>query len=151
MKNYIGIILLLIAGIIGCTKQTKLTEEEVIYVIKQFDDGWRNKNFKKVDPVLSPVYIYFTQSGGRFSRDSLVQTAGSNTYLLQSMDRCEIVVALYENTAVVSTRWLGKGIYRGIPFDEDQRCSVTVIKKDNKVQILSEHCTPIRFNKQVFH
>lgn len=151
MKNYIGIILLLIAGIIGCKKQTKLTEEEVIYVIKQFDDGWRNKNFKKVDSVLSPVYIYFTQSGGSFSRDSLVQTAGSNTYLLQSMDRCEFVVALYENTAVVSTRWLGKGTYRGIPFDEDQRCSVTIIKKDDKVQILSEHCTPIRFNKQVFH
>ena len=66
------------------------------------------------------------------------------------MDRCELVVALYENTAVVSPRWLGKGTYKDIPFDEDQRCSVTIIKKDNKVQILLEHCTPIRF-KQVFH
>ena len=134
----------------GCKKQTKLTEEEVINVIKQFDDGWRNKDLKKVDSVLSPVYTYFTQSGGRFSRDSLVHTAGSNTYLLQSMDRCELVVSLFENTAVVSTRWLGIGTYKGIPFDEDQRCSVTIIKKEDKVQILSEHCTPIKF-QQVFH
>jgi len=150
MKNFIGISSLLIAGITSCKKETKLTEAEVVAVIKQFDDGWRNKNLKKVDSVLPPVYTYFTQSGGRFSRDNLVQTAGSNTYLLQSMDRCKLAVALYENTAVVSTRWLGKGTYKGIAFDEDQRCSVTIIKKDNQVQILSEHCTPIRF-KQVFH
>lgn len=134
----------------GCKKQTKLTEEEVINVIKQFDDGWRNKDFKMVDSVLSPVYIYFTQSGGLFSRDSLVQTAASNTYLLESMDRCELIVSLYENTAVVSSRWVGKGTYRGIPFDEDQRCSVSIIKINNKVQLLSEHCTPIRY-KQVYH
>lgn len=99
----------MITGLVACKKQTQQTEAEVINVIKQFDDGWRNKNLKKVDSVLSPVYTYFTQAGGRFSRDSVVQTAGSNTYLLQQMDRCELVVALYQNTAVVCSRWLGKG------------------------------------------
>ena len=130
--------------------QAPITEDEVIHVINKFDEGWRNKNLQSVDSVLSPAYVYFTQSGGTFSRDSVVATAGESSYQLESMSRSEFVVNLYDNTAVVSTRWKGKGIYRGTPFDEDQRCSIVVIKNNNKVEILSEHCTPIKPTK-VFH
>jgi Domain of unknown function (DUF4440) len=140
-----SILFFMLLGFASCKKkQPALTEEEVINVIKRFDDGWRNKNLKEVDSVLAPAYIYFTQSGGTFSRDGVVQTAGSETYSLERMERSGFVVQLYQNTAVVSTRWKGKGIYRGVPFDEDQRCSITVIKTGDKVEILSEHCTPIK-------
>ena len=96
-----------------------------------------------VDSVLAPSYIYFTQSGGTFVRSKLVETAGSSEYLLDTAERVEYQVELFENTAVVSTRWIGKGVYKGVYFDENQRCSLTIIKIKNKVQILSEHCTPI--------
>ena len=105
---------------------------------------------EKVDSVLSPMYTYFTQSGGIFSRDSVVATAGESSYELHDMSRSEFSVELSDNTAIVSTRWKGKGSYRGTPFDEDQRCSIVVIKKDNTVKIFSEHCTPIKGAK-VFH
>ncbi|MBK7883678.1 MAG: nuclear transport factor 2 family protein [Chitinophagaceae bacterium] len=127
-----------------------LTEEEVIEVIKRFDEGWRNQHLTAVDAVLAPVYVYFTQSGGTFSRDSVVQTAGSPSYILQSMNRSEFKVKLYENTAVVSTRWQGKGTYKGVAFNEDQRCSITIVKRNNKAEILTEHCTPIKGNR-IFH
>ena len=130
--------------------QQDITKQEVITAIKKFDNGWEYKNMAAVDSVLSPTYIYFTQSGNTFSRDSLVATSGENDYLLHDMSRSEIEVSLTGNTAVVSTRWKGKGIYRGTPFNEDQRCSLVLIKKDNKVQILSEHCTPIKINR-IFH
>lgn len=133
----------------SCT-QDKITEEEVIATIKKFDFGWENKNLQTVDSVLAPAYIYFTQSGGTFSRDSVVATAGENSYLLDNVSRSEFVITTYGNTAVVSTRWKGKGIYRGTPFNEDQRCSVVLVKKDNKVEILSEHCTPVKANR-IFH
>lgn len=128
-------------------KQAPLTTEEVIAVIKRFDEAWRTKNLQGVDSVLSPAYIYFTQSGGTFSRSNLVETAGSQDYTLEKMHRYEYHVKLFENTAVVSTRWQGKGSYMGTPFDEDQRCSITIIKHDGKVEILSEHCTPIKPNR----
>ena len=144
MKCIISSVLLLLICCCSCKKkQSPLTEQEVINVIKRFDDGWRNKRLAEVDAVLAPAYVYFTQSGGTFSRDGVVQTAGSDTYKLDSMERSGFVVQLYENTAVVSTRWKGKGMYRNTPFDEDQRCSITIIKSNNKVEILSEHCTPI--------
>ena len=127
-----------------------ITKEEVIAAIKKFDNGWEHKNLHAVDSVLSPSYIYFTQSGGTFSRDSVVATAGENSYLLHDMSRSEFDITLDGNTAIVSTRWKGKGTYRGTPFDEDQRCSIVLIKKNNKVEILSEHCTPIK-GSRIFH
>jgi hypothetical protein len=72
--------------------QGKLTEEEVLKVINRFDDGWRNKNLPEVDAALAPPYVYFTQSGGTFSRDSVVQTAGSPLYSLDTMSRTSFIV-----------------------------------------------------------
>ncbi len=137
-----------IFGLLSCTRQTdRLTREEAIAVIRCFDEGWKNKNLSAVDSVLAPSYIYFTQSGGIFSRANLVQTAGSPEYSLERVERMEYYVTLYENTAVVSTRWQGKGVYKGVSFNEDQRCSLAIIKTKSKVEILSEHCTPIRPNR----
>jgi hypothetical protein len=130
--------------------QSPLTEDEVTNVISHFDNGWEHKNMKEVDSVLSPSYIYFTRSGGTFSRDSVVATAGESSYSLKDVSRSDFVITIYNNTAIVSTRWKGKGMYRGIAFDEDQRCSIVVVKTGDKVEILSEHCTPIGAAR-VFH
>jgi hypothetical protein len=150
MRKLLLLSLVSIMLLSSCKKNQQLTEQEVIDVINRFDEGWKNKNLKEVDSVLAPPYIYFTQSGGLFSREGVVQTAGSAEYKLDSVWRHAIEVKLYENTAVVSTRWEGKGMYRGVAFNEDQRCSVIVIKTNNKVEILSEHCTPIRTDHK-FH
>ena len=148
MRIPVALVFISMTGFLACQKKTSpLTKEEVIAVIRKFDEGWRTKNLHIVDSVLAPSYIYFTQSGGIFSRKNLVQTAGSPEYTIESMNRLEFFVELYENTAVVSTRWQGKGIYMSVDFNEDQRCSLTIIKSNNKVEILSEHCTPIKSTK----
>ena len=146
-----NVLFILTAATIFCScTQNSITETEAINTIKKFDDGWEHKNLRAVDSVLAPSYVYFTQSGGTFSRDSVVATAGENTYLLHDVSRSEYNVTLDHNAAIVSTRWKGKGIYRGKPFDEDQRCSVTLVKNNGKIEILSEHCTPIKTNT-LFH
>lgn len=145
MKFTAVILLLFTVGAASCgSKEYPLTREEAIAAIRRFDEGWKNKDLKTVDSVLAPSYIYFTQSGGVFSRENLVKTAGSPNYSLDTTERTQYFVELYENTAVVSTRWMGKGFYNGVYFDEIQRCSLTIIKAEGKVQILSEHCTPIK-------
>ena len=150
MRKLLIPFILLAVVLSSCKRKQLLTEQEVIDVISRFDEGWKNKNLKEVDSTLAPAYIYFTQSGGLFSREGVVKTAGSAEYKLDSVWRHAIEVTLYENTAVVSTRWEGKGIYRGITFNEDQRCSIIIVKTNNKVQILSEHCTPIKTDHK-FH
>jgi hypothetical protein len=151
MKRFFFILIVIVVGFSSCFKrQGVLTEKEVLHVINTFDSGWRNKNLKQVDSVLAPGYVYFTQSGGVFSREGVVQTAGSPAYTLDNMERTDFMVELYENTAIVSTRWRGRGIYNDQQFDENQRCSITVVKMNGKVQIFSEHCTPIK-SARIFH
>jgi len=121
-----------------------LTEQEVHDVIRRFDEGWRTKNAREVDSVLSKKYLYFTQSRHTFDRASLVQTAESSVYQLQTMEREQFTMQIEGNTAVVNTVWKGKGSYHGENFDDNQRCSITVVKVNNEVKILAEHCTPIK-------
>jgi hypothetical protein len=121
-----------------------LTEAEVMQVIHNFDEGWKNKQKDRVDSVLSVRYIYFTQSGNTFDRARLVETAGSDVYQLQTMERESFTIQLEGNTAVVNTIWKGKGFYHGEAFNDRQRCSITIVKHEGKVRILAEHCTPIR-------
>ncbi len=129
----------------SCGKKNEIiTEAEVIAVINKFDDAWENKNAKSVDSVLSPHYLYFTQSGGTFDRASLLKTASSSVYKLQTMERSKFSIIIEGNTAVVNSIWYGKGSYHGEDFDDSQRCSITLIKLKGKVKILSEHCTPIK-------
>ena len=150
MKRVFLSLIVIVFVFTSCLKKQALTEQEVLNVINKFDSGWRNKNLRQVDSVLAPGYVYFTQSGGVFSRDGVVQTAGSSTYILDSMSRTDFIVQLYENTAIVSTRWRGRGVYKEQPFNENQRCSITILKQNGKVQILSEHCTPIKVAR-IFH
>lgn len=151
MKSRVFIVISCIIINSSCKhQQSPLTKEEVITVINQFDSGWEHKNMTAVDSSLAKEYTYFTQSGGIFSRDSVVATAGESDYSLHDMSRTEIDITLNDDVAIVSTRWKGKGNYRGSAFDEDQRCSIVVVKKDGKVQILSEHCTPIK-KLRIFH
>ncbi len=125
-------------------REEVLTEEEVFALIDKFDEGWKNKNAKLVDSVLSKHYVYFTQSGRTFNRENLVTTAGSDVYTLQNMERDNLTIQLDGNTAVVNTIWKGKGYYHGEAFDDQQRCSITITKHKGEVRILAEHCTPIK-------
>ena len=131
--------------VLSCKRSDDLlTEAEVKAVIARFDEGWQTKNAAVVDSVLSEHYVYFTQSGNTFDRPSLLATAGSDVYTLQSMEREAQTMQIEGNTAVVNTVWKGKGHYHGEVFNDRQRCSITIVKHDGKVRILAEHCTPIK-------
>lgn len=144
MKKLFPIAPLLVLFAMSCQQKETLTREEVMAVVQRFDDGWKNKNIAVVDSVLAPSYLYFTQSGGIFDRKNILQTAGSAEYKLDTVLRRQLDIKIEGNTAIVNTVWTGKGEYVGVPFDDRQRCSITVIKKDGKVEILTEHCTLIK-------
>ena len=118
-----------------------LNTAEVEKVINRFDKGWISKDTALVDSVLAKNYIYFTQSGGTYDRKNVLGTAASAEYKLEDYNREKVSYRIEGNTAIINTIWIGKGIYRGIPFADTQRCSITIIKLNGKAQILSEHCT----------
>ena len=141
-KMYLYVIILF--ACLSCRQKETLTREEVVAAIEKFDTGWKNKNPGAVDSILSPSYVYFTQSGGTFDRKNVVQTAGSADYKLDTFTRKQLDIKIEGNTAIVNTLWTGKGSYFGNPFNDTQRCSITIIKNNGEVKILSEHCTVLK-------
>jgi hypothetical protein len=121
-----------------------ITAEEAADAVRRFDQAWQAKNSNGLDSILAEQYFYFTQSGGVVDRNNLLATAASPDYVLENAAREQVSVILRGNTAVVNTTWRGKGIYFGRSFDDYQRCSVTLLKENGKVRILSEHCTLIQ-------
>ena len=111
-------------------------------VLEKYDQAWLSKNVKAFNALLSPSYVYFTSSGRVMDRGEMLNMLGSNGYKIDSGSRDDVRVLVTESTAILSTRWRGKGTYEGKPFVDDQRCSV-VISLGFKPEVLSEHCTNV--------
>jgi hypothetical protein len=57
--------------------------------------------------------------------------------------RSELGVRISGPVAVVSSRWKGRGSFRGAKFSDDQRCGQVWLRAAPGWQVLSEHCVDI--------
>jgi ketosteroid isomerase-like protein len=53
----------------------------------------------------------------------------------------DMQVRVYGDTAVVTGRFLGKGVYKGKPLNEHQRFTSVWAKRDGRWQAIAEHAT----------
>ncbi len=118
-------------------------EAAVRQVITRLDSAWNSKDSLGVEKVLAPTYVYFSSKGGITPRDQALGFLVAPHYRLDYADRSEIEVHLFGASAVVSSRWRGRGSWEGKEFVDDQRCSLTLGWNSAGWQVLSEHCTQI--------
>jgi len=138
--------LILFCAVLGgvCLGQAKQSpDQQVIRFVERYDNALEHKDLAVVERMLVPNYVYFTSHGGVTSRRGLLDELLSPTYLLASSERSEIKVFRTQNTAVVSSRWKGRGSSEGKEFNDDQRCSIVLSRGKQGWQVLAEHCTQI--------
>jgi uncharacterized protein DUF4440 len=117
---------------------------EVEAVVAQYDSAWNQRDTIAVGHLLAPRYQYFTSRGGVSSRAETLAMLSAPDYRLEDAKRSEIAVSLSRPVAVVSSRWVGRGTYRGRPFKDDQRCGQTwLLTSEETWQLVSEHCVQI--------
>jgi hypothetical protein len=94
--------------------------------------------------VLADDYVYFSSTGGLTDRKRTLEFLISPDYKLAFVERSEIVLHSYRaDTAIISSRWKGRGTYGKEVINDDQRCGL-VFKKEGKAwKLLAEHCTQI--------
>lgn len=112
-------------------------------VIARYDAAWSARDEAALQDLIGSNFIYFTSRGGEWSRDRWFAFMLSPAYVLGAAERSEVRVVESGDTAVASTRWTGHGSYEGRPFEDDQRCSIVLGRRDGRWSILSEHCTQI--------
>jgi Domain of unknown function (DUF4440) len=118
--------------------------DQVAALVAQYDSSWNRKDTVGVGRLMAPRYQYFSSLGGVRSRAPMLQFLGSPEYVLEHAERSEIAVTHTDPVAVVSSRWQGRGTYKGKRFVDDQRCGQVWLQTGRRTwQILTEHCVQI--------
>ncbi len=112
-------------------------------LVARYDSAWERRDTAAVGRLLAPRYQYFTSRGGVSDRRETMKFLSAPDYLLEHASRSELAVTLSGSVAVVSSRWQGRGSYRGERFVDDQRCGQTWQQATGGWQLLSEHCVQI--------
>lgn len=148
MKYKFGVFLLLAACLFYFGEKTKAqkpgkTEDEVLQILKKYDDAWNKKDSATVAGILASGYVYFTSNGGVWLRQQTLELLNSPKYNLTFAERGEIKIYPTGKTVIVGSRWKGKGTYDTEEINDDQRCSLVFGKEGRQWKLLSEHCTQI--------
>ena len=121
-----------------------LTEKEVTDFITHYDNLWARRDTSGMKEAMAENYIYFTSVGSTTDGIRIISWfTPADKYKVDNALRTEINVIINGNTAVVSSRWVGSGSFDGEKFNDDQRCSLTIQKVNDRLKLISEHCTQI--------
>jgi ketosteroid isomerase-like protein len=119
------------------------SDAELGGVVAAFDSAWNAKDSGAAGRWLAPGYRYFSSRGRVVPRDEMLKDLMAPHYRLEYAERSEIEVATAGQTAVVSSRWRGRGTWQLTQFVDDQRCTLTLTRTPDGWRMLSEHCTQI--------
>jgi ketosteroid isomerase-like protein len=139
-------LLLLSAALPGCGSKVAATVDDaaaIRAVIATLDSAWNRKDSVAVSAVMAPSYVYFSSRGGVTPRARALETLQAPHYQLEYADRSELEVHQFGGSAVVASRWRGRGTWEGKQFIDDQRCSLVLSRGPDGWLVLSEHCTQI--------
>jgi ketosteroid isomerase-like protein len=117
--------------------------DAVIACIRAYDAAWNARDTARVAAILATDYVYFSSRGRVSDRVRTLAVLANPAYLLQQAERLDFEVRLTGSTAVVSSRWRGRGTYEGRQFVDDQRCSMVLALVNSQWRLASEHCTQI--------
>lgn len=148
-KLFVVLLPIFVSALLSCSQDKHLREveglarDEVISFLKTYDEAWKAKKSNVVDSLYAPQYKYFTSVGGVSSRARNLEILSADYYTLISANRTEVEISIEGNTAIVSSRWQGNGVWKGEPFTDIQRCGLVIQKNEKGLKLLSEHCVDI--------
>jgi ketosteroid isomerase-like protein len=139
----------LLAGLIAiahpslASAQDGARTADVTALVARYDSAWNRRDTTAVSRLLAAGYQYFSSRGDVSSRAETMRFLADPHYLLKEARRSELTVTLSGSVAVVSSRWQGRGSYRGERFVDDQRCGQVWQQSAGRWRMLSEHCVQI--------
>ncbi len=108
--------------------------------IAAYDAAWLAKDSARVADILAPDYLYYTSNGGLSERERSLSFLADTSYHLEKSVRSDLRLEQDGPVVRVTSRWEGKGRYRGEPVLDDQTCGQIWIWKDARWRLYSEHC-----------
>jgi ketosteroid isomerase-like protein len=121
-----------------------LTELEVRKFIERYDYSYITGDTLTLNKQMADEYIYFTSNGKLSTKEKSIAVFNpKGKYIIEKGFRDDIKVVVHGTTAIITSHWIGKGLYDSIPFNDNQRCGLVVQKQKDRIKIISEHCVEI--------
>lgn len=121
-----------------------ITPEEVKAFVAHYDSAWNSKNVAAMDTIYGRSYVYFTSVGSTTSGAANLEVLGASYYKVLKAERTDLEIVIDGNTAVVSSRWRGNGLWKDSTFNDNQRCGLVIRKQNGRLRLLTEHCVEIK-------
>lgn len=118
-------------------------DDAILAAVRRLDSAVTKRDTAGLAAVLAPGYTYFSSRGGSTDRSGTLAMVADTAYRLASSERTELKVHRTAGTAVVESRWTGRGRYHTRSFQDDQRCSLTLAEAKRGWQVAAEHCTQL--------
>ncbi|HKY61370.1 MAG TPA: nuclear transport factor 2 family protein [Gemmatimonadota bacterium] len=109
-------------------------------LVAAFDSAWQAKDSARVASLLASDYAYVTSTGRLSPRLETLEFLQDPTYHLTHVARSDVDVRIAGPVARVTSRWEGRGEYRGNTVDDDQTCGQTWVWLEGHWQLFTEHC-----------
>jgi hypothetical protein len=118
-------------------------DDAVLAAVRRLDSAVVKRDTATLGALLAPQYTYFSSRGSREDRAGTLAMVADTTYRLAVAERSELQVRRTGPSAVVSSRWFGRGRWKTQGFTDNQRCSLVLVEAKKGWQVTSEHCTQI--------
>lgn len=141
-------LLLVVAALTACTPAGASPADDIRTITAPLDAAWNAHDTAAVARMMSHSYVYFSSRGDVVPRADFLAFLSEPSYRLDFVERSEIEPRFDGNTAIVSTRWRGRGSWKGESFVDDQRCSMVWHRAFDGWRLMSEHCTQITKDPQ---
>jgi len=133
---------------VSCNIDKKERQSSTDAGIKDFTRGydqiWASRDTGLIKRAMNNQYINFTSTGSTRKRSVITGWfIPADKYKVEKAERTEISILLQRNIAIVSSRWVGNGIFGNEKFNDDQRRNLMIQKSEEKLKLLAEHCTQI--------
>ena len=112
-------------------------------VKRQYDVATLHSDGNWFQRMFSEDYVWYGPNGEVINKEKYIRDLVSHDLVWDSVGVKDMVVRVYENTAIATGRFFGKGKYKGTPLDERQRFTSVLIKRNGRWFIVAEHCSKL--------
>ena len=152
MKGFAFLCLIVIIAFFACNNKKSNKENEYIDIAKteltrlnqQYDSALMNSDTTALNRIYAPEFSYTTPEGQVRNREQQLYNLASGGLNLEIGKSDEVSVMVYDSTAVVTGRFLGKGVYKENIIDIKEWYTTVWVKKDGQWRLVKEQGTFIQ-------
>lgn len=153
MKRVLFLVALLVAASLPALAQTRPSqsaravrdEQAVMELIREYDDARVKRDLTAMSRILADDFTSITPDGSLNTKAQFIATFTSPNSKLQAIERDEISIRFYEETAVLTSRAVLKmQLPEGRTVSPSQRSMMVLVKRQSRWQVVGSQGTFVR-------